>query len=257
MFSKEVDFSHAPHPSVNLYVNKMDFQFRPAESVCYIIPYFPEFESELDTGAYKRLVAVDWEDPDFRDIALDMISSTIPLRLMLPPANMVNVALHLREGGNFDVDDVRFKFPLKLPPLHFYCDALKKVAALFQGQPIHCQIFTDAINPEVLVELIKKELPSGHNIQFDYRKQANDDEDNVLDDFFSLFHYDVLIRPESNFSKVPDLLHDFAVVISPKHAVLSTNGGRNSVRVDEMQTKIDEFMYQICLTRWDATDRFN
>ncbi len=53
------------------------------------------------------------------------------------------------------------------------------------------------------------------NVSLHYRKEENHHTKNVLEDFFSLFHFDVLIRPRSNFSIVPQLLHDYAIVYYP------------------------------------------
>ena len=54
------------------------------------------------------------------------------------------------------------------------------------------------------------------SIIFDCRKENNSPNTNVLEDFFSFFNFDVLIRPDSNFSMIPSLLHDFAMILSPK-----------------------------------------
>jgi hypothetical protein len=57
-----------------------------------------------------------------------------------------------------------------------------------------------------------------------------------LEDFFSLFQFDVLIRPQSNFSLIPSLLHDYALLCFPSN--FSRFGARPIITNIEMQ--VDE-----------------
>jgi hypothetical protein len=85
----------------------------------------------------------------------------------------------------------------------------------FPEPPIYCFVFTDATNPAPLVETLRQAFPLESRIQWDFRRQNYHDR-NVLEDFFSLFQFDILIRPCSNFSLIPMLLHDFTIVYTPK-----------------------------------------
>ena len=58
-------------------------------------------------------------------------------------------------------------------------------------------------------------MPPTAPILFGYRKVGNHHAKNVLEDFFSLFNFDILIRPRSNFSVVPSLLSDYALLCYP------------------------------------------
>jgi len=244
LFQKELDFHHSIHPEKVTLLTPLNLILNPNESVCYSVPYFSEFESELPVGYSERLFFVDWKDPLFRKTALQMISPIVPLKLTLPPKNFVSVALHVRQGGNHDLNYVQFIFPLKLPPLHFYVDALKETALLLNNCPIYCQLFTDSVDPEKIIEVIKSQLPTNLKIVFNYRKEENHDAVNVLDDFFSLFHYDILIRPDSNYSKIPELLHDYMVVVSPKQAIISGEGDNKIIWIDKLDVNVDEVLYE-------------
>ena len=63
---------------------------------------------------------------------------------------------------------------------------------------------------------------------------------NVLVDFFSLFQFDVLIRSQSNFSLIPSLLHDFALVYSP--TAYSRNG--EEIVIEKWEVALHEEVYQ-------------
>jgi hypothetical protein len=52
------------------------------------------------------------------------------LKLLNPPKETINIAMHYREGGGVDAECVRLQLPMKLPPLSFYQEALKKVRSL-------------------------------------------------------------------------------------------------------------------------------
>lgn len=83
-------------------------------------------------------------------------------------------------------------------------------------------------------------MPEASRISFNYRKTGNRQDANVLEDFFSLFNFDVLIRPESNYSIVPALLHDYMIVCSPVEYVL--NG--KVATITRLDVSVNEALYQ-------------
>lgn len=186
------------------------FSKLPWVSCVYKCPYFPESKWELRTHSFPSFKA-DWKDPAFRKIAQEMLSARAELRLTRPPKDKLSIAMHVREGGGYDINGFAH-FPVKFPPLSFYVEGLKAVLERFPKEPIYCYLFTDALDPEGLVLNILKELPDAKNIEFAYRKENNIHDANVLEDFFSLFEFDVLIRPDSNFSIVPSLIHDYKMI---------------------------------------------
>ena len=202
-----------------------------ASSSVFVCPYFPEIEWELKRQSYFYF-KVDWKNEGFRKIVREMISPKKNLQLVFPPQDVLSVAIHLREGGGYDDEGHKLAHPLKTPPLTFYSDSLIKVLDLFPGQPIYCHIFTDALQPPVLIEKIQHMLPPNAPIVFNYRKENNRHDSNVLEDFFSLLNFDILIRAESNFSIVPSFINDYAVVCFP--ATYSIQG--SLVKIEEIQT---------------------
>ena len=79
-------------------------------------------------------------------------------------------------------------------------------------------------------------------ITFDWRKDENSCKKNVLEDFFSFKNFDIVIRPDSNFSLVPSLIYDYAIVFAPKHAVY--NKEKRQKIIDEINISINDKLCQ-------------
>lgn len=214
--------------------------FRKDDAIVYYVPYFPESpkEASLTYIPFK----VKWDDPRFRKLAREMIAPKEPIQLTKPPKSTINIAIHIREGGGFDTPDTRIKDPLKLPPLDFYVEGLLKILPQFAGKPIYCYLFTDALDPHFLAQAFIQAAP---HIQFDYRKVMNHHTRNVVEDFFSLFEFDILIRPQSNFSIVPALIHDYAIDYSP---IGSTNIN-GQIKITEVALKKNQALMEALLKR--------
>lgn len=185
----------------------------------YICPYFPEDSWELAhtkrvDGIPWLAFEVDWKDPSFRQVVKEMVAPKQPLKLVLPPEGSLGIAVHVREGGGYDGEDRFDIWPLKFPPIWFYTDALRMALQACPERPIYCFIFTDAKEPELIEQRIREAIGPYPHVTLDCRRRDNAHSANVLEDFFSLFHYSILIRPQSNFSLVPSLIHDFALVYS-------------------------------------------
>ena len=198
--------------------------------ILYLIPFFPESPLEICLEPFDRYYfAVDWKDPVFKAKLRKLIypvDGEIP-RIKLSSA-YVNVAMHIRKGTNFDIilgTDVkdlsdRNKGPLlfKIPPDSFYIDQLKRIADIYSPKPLYVYIFTDHDNPAEIAERYQSCL-SEYRITFDYRKEGNSHDANVLEDFFCMAFspFDCLIRPESHYSFVASKLGDYTMVFSPKN----------------------------------------
>ena len=207
--------------------------------VIYDSLYFPAFREESGAAGWGG-VDVDWKDPKFRQIALELLAPKQPLNLTRPPPGSISIAVHVREGGGFDTDHTRFHDPIKLPPLPFYKEALLKVLALFPDRPIYCHLFTDAIDVQAVAEKVFSDLPQNGLLQFEYRREGNHHTKHVLEDFFSLFSFDVLIRPRSNFSIIPSFLHDYAILVYPTQSI--TEGSR--ITITDFNIDINEPLYK-------------
>ncbi len=240
MDEKEIHYDAARHP----YLRHMQYSgqnlFHELHHDCvFIAKYFPEVESEKKYP-YYYVFPVDWKNQNFRKIAKEMISTKKELALTYPPQDMLGVALHIRQGGGYDSHDAGFRDPLKFPPITFYIESLKIILDLFKDKSIYCHVFTDALQPGELVNQIQQALPYAPII-FNYREKDNRHWANVLEDFHSLFNFDILIRGESNYSIVPSLLHDYAVFCYPKN--FSKHDGR--VTIDQIQVEINDELYNL------------
>lgn len=217
---------------------KSFFSKIPWISFRYKCPYFGE--SPLERQEFKNVFfQVDWKDENFRKIVKELIAPKEELVLTKPPANSISLAIHVREGGGFDTDHTRLNAPFKLPPLDFYTQGLGYILSLFPNKTLYCHLFTDACDPQKIIEELKKVIPSNVIVHFTYRDKNNHHELNVLEDFFSLFHFDILIRSESNFSMIPSLLHDYAIVYSPKAFKVENK----NPKITEIKIDINEKLY--------------
>lgn len=232
-YSRQLNLSSqipVPYPSNNIFTS----------------PYFPEIEWELKKEYYFTF-PINWEDKEFCRLAKEMISLKTERQLTWPPQDMLSVAIHMREGGGYDGEEHKIQHPLKTPPITFYIDSLKKVLELCEGRQIYCHIFTDALQPQFWIDKIVQALPEGAPIVFNYRQADNRHDSNVLEDFFSLFNFDILIRAESNYSIVPGLIHDYAIVCYPK--TFSING--RVVMIEQITTDVNEDYLKTCLEKYE------
>ena len=247
LYKRESNYYKTSHPTTHLVLSRIHPEPKQHEQITYIVPYFPEVKWELAAAtAWDHLFDVDWQDPQFRKLALEMIAPTRKLSLALPPPGTISIAIHVREGGRHDPESIRFVVPLKIPPLQYYVDSLERVVRLLPKQPLYCYVFTDAVYPKAceIVKMLKQALPSDVAIEFHYHRDDNHDRINVLEDFFSLFHYDILIRSTSNFSMVPNFLHDYAIVTSPEAFTIHETLEGRRVTIDEIDLQINQELYK-------------
>gem|GEM_PF-860866 len=242
-FEHEIPLLYQPFPySSELVLDereaRLDELEEPLGSWVYDCLYFPEVASELSRHDYKTF-PVAWGNKLFRKLALELIAPKKPLKLSLPPPG-VSAAIHLREGGGLDPEGFGLRDPLKCPPLSFYIESLNRILDLIDKRMIYCRLFTDALDPTLLRDSILLGLKEPSRIVIECREEGNGPKENVLEDFFSLFHYDLLIRPASNFSLIPSLLRDYAIVCFP--LAFSLSGGSVEIEVGVEINK--ELLYQ-------------
>jgi hypothetical protein len=224
MDEEEIPLQGISKPRKKVYLDQGPKEREVYHPTLYVCPYFPEDPSEWMGNEQNRWFSfhVDWKDRAFREEVRKMIRPKRELPLISPPPDQIGVAIHVREGGGFDLgvniqtgDPTK---PYKFPPLQFYVEALKQVLERLPGRRIYCYVFTDAKDPKGLIDQIKAQVTG--EITWDWRKEGNRHDKDVLIDFFSFFNFDVLIRSRSNFSMVASLIHDFAIVCSPKEIVV-------------------------------------
>lgn len=210
----------------------------------YEIPYFPEsleefqptrgpenyqWHRKINTYAY---FAVDWNDPIFKKIIQTMVAPKKPLTLVKLPKNKFTIALQVRKNSNgFDLpllhnlSDQAYNpktiyvdvvFPFKHPPEEYFIEQLKYVIKRFNDKDLYVYVFTDDLNPTIIVDRIKQAI-NNSKIEFACRDTSNNHYSNVLEDLFSIAQFDCFIRPDSNLGIVASKLGNFKMVISPAH----------------------------------------
>jgi hypothetical protein len=217
--------------------------FSNLDGYVYECPYFPMRLDPEGEAPESLCFQIDRKDRRFKKIAREMISPLQSLDLIKPSENFINVAIHIRTGGGYD--DTLHLDPLKFPPLSFYLEGFLKVLELFEGIPIYCHLFTDDLEPSKLAAELEKRIPLGAFVQINYRKNNNHHAVNVLEDFFSFFHFDVLIYPHSNYSAVAAMIGDFAITYFPLNFFLQ---GKNATITKSCLDK-DEVCYQQVIKR--------
>lgn len=185
-----------------------------------------------------------WENnglPQIHDVSYiaelkELIKPRVPVELIPLPDGMVSIAVHVRKGSGDDhglISDnpqgvwskyhyMDCDFPYKFPPDEFYINEIRYLAGLLKDQPLYVHIFTDHKQPEIIVEKYAVAL-NNPRITFGYRQAVNADETTLLDDMFSMARFEYLIRPDSSFSKVAQLIGDHVMAIYPKSHVWDGN----------------------------------
>jgi hypothetical protein len=149
----------------------------------------------------------------FMDKMRALIQPIEPIQTVHPFKDCISIALHIRRGGTFKLDTARVKklSVARFAPMSYYVTALRYFCDLFQDKPLYIHVFTDDENPESLVAVLRESCMHPH-AQFNCRHGKNSHNINVLEDLFSLMNFDCLIRPQSTFSIVAEILGNHALV---------------------------------------------
>lgn len=198
----------------------------------YIFPYFSQVYQERRYPWNNWInMDIDWEHPEFRKLLKSMIVPINNLNLVQSPKNCTTVAIHWRRGGKYEGETILFGeinntanadqyidyiFGLKFPPKEFYVDSLDKLSNFLEKKPLYVYLFTDDHNPKMLVDYLKDSLLAHDNITFDYRQANNSENNNVVEDFFSLLNFDCIIHSLSSFSIAASKIGDFKIDIYPE-----------------------------------------
>jgi hypothetical protein len=217
MDSLEQHVSNNQHFSRNIEVLSEDiFKHGVDQNALYVVPFFTESSYELNYGL-RTYFKVEWADQGFMQILNETVRPKMPLPRKILPSGVVTVAMHMRRGGSFEpfswaskVETLAVKFPQDI----FYKEALDRLYKTLGEQPLYVFIFTDDQRPDLIVEKFVEKF-KGRNIVFDCRREKNDHNLNVLEDFFALAQFDCLIRPDSNFSLCASKLKRYMVEVTP------------------------------------------
>ena len=203
---------------------------RPADCV-YLIPYAPECQHDytfFPPGYQKEhpYVEVDWEDKKFIEWVRPYLSLRVPIQLIPLPSDKVTVALHIRRLAGEDalLPNLLSYFPYKFLPDSFYIEQLRWIYQEMGEKPLYVYLFSNDPNLQGLAKSYQAALQLP-NITFDFRPPRTDA---LLSDFFSMMHFTILVRPESNLSIVADRLGFQKIVLSPEHVTIR-KGAENVV----------------------------
>jgi hypothetical protein len=172
------------------------------------------------------------DDPIFRSHIRKMLTPTYDVPLIPLPTDRVTVALHVRKGGGFDKptlsptmvhppQDTQRSMtyadqaaPLKFAPDSFYIAALHHLSEMFNHRSLYVYMFTDDQHPAAIVDAYRTALAMPH-ITFDFRATENGPNEHVVDDMINMSRFDCLIRSESSFSKIADIIGHHQVILFP------------------------------------------
>lgn len=217
--------------------------FQPQDNCLHVIPYFPESLEEhrprKSNHPYKKpnprsfptaYFEVNWNDPNFKLIVQKLISPKSNLQLTKPPKEHYSIALHVRKGRGFDPvllsetprNQLRYDIlyhdvgaPWKVPPDEYYLKELIEILKEISHQKIYVHIFSDDPQIEALASKYKQAI-TDPRVSWGYRTASNNHDNGVLEDLFSISkNFNCLIRGDSNFSIVSDIIGNHEYVASP------------------------------------------
>ena len=166
---------------------------------------------------------IDYNNPEFLALMKEEIRALEPINKVVLPKDMLSVAVHVRRGGGWDrplyQEDtlvtgigpepsaayngrcVDQDYPTRFAPDTFFIDQLRYVLDVYPEKKIYAHIFTDDPSPHLIAQKYERIL-NNPRLKLGYRMAENSHALNVLDDFFSMAEFEVLIRPSSCFSRM-------------------------------------------------------
>src|SRR3989344_5126733 len=201
-----------------------------APSTLFVVEYFPSDISEWDLDLSRSLLLhIPWEEVGFSRYLKSCLSPRIPIP-DLTKKNRLNVAVHVRTlSGGDTVESAYIPLPLKFPTGDYHKRQIWKVYEWNLRQPLHVFFFTDSKDPLSILEEFRRDFPE--DIEFGIQELEHADTDHVVEDFFAMQKFDVLIATQSNFSAMASRLRTFDMVFYPVHVT----GIYPNARVDRVQ----------------------
>ncbi len=185
----------------------------------FMVEYFPSdvFEWNL-TPSWTTALVIPWKEEGFANYLRKSLQPKIPIPDFTVEGRL-NVADHMRDLSGGDVDHISRRFlPLKHPYIDYHERQIRRVYEWSGKKPMHVFIFSDTKTPLEFLEQIKSRFPH-EDILFKIQVLEQPDVNYVVQDFFAMQKFDVLITTQSNFSMMASRLADFDMIISPVHGV--------------------------------------
>ncbi|HEV2916651.1 MAG TPA: hypothetical protein VGW78_02790 [Candidatus Babeliales bacterium] len=181
------------------------------------LPSLPK-DSCLYVSKFEEFPGMDWHNEGFITALCEVIRPVKEFSFEPLPCDMHTIAMHVRRGGGFWIDDDRCRkiSPRHFPNLDYYANALNTFLNMLDG-PCYVFLFTDDPEPAKLsAEIMAKILPEERErITIDFRRTSNRHDTNVLEDFFNIMRFTYLIRARSGFSLFAERLGNCRVSIEP------------------------------------------
>ncbi len=160
-------------------------------------------------------INIDWSDIKFVDTIKPLFQPRHAQALTVTvPENKISIALHIRTGGGFDKIEAKRKYALRFPHLDYYITQMHRIIDMLPNESLHAHIFTDDIHPQNLMRLFQQEFKN-IDITFSCREKGNQHNKNVMEDFFAMMDFDVLIRSGSMYSYYAWYLGKGKIMIQP------------------------------------------
>lgn len=188
-----------------------------------------------------------YDNLEFRQLLRDLVTPIGGYKKMILPKDMLTVAIHVRKGCGPDpgvssqgvVKEYKKRrrvvasdvgHPLKFPPDHFYIDSLRLLLDHVDDQSVFVQIFTDHKDSQKIIDYYKQQI---NDERVTFADAINND---FVADMFDMSLFDCLIRPDSSFSKISELVGYHTIVMCP----LQSKWKKNTLYITEIRLKDKE-----------------
>ena len=172
----------------------------------------------------------------------------------LPP-DKITVAVHVRKGSGPDSKTMSvqyrdeweminahkiknpnfrrstdFAYPKKIPAEQFYVDQIVKLSFMLNHASLFVYVFTDGKNPEQIVERFKERINLS-NISFACNvndgSPRDEDRNAMAEDLYNMSRFDCLIKADSGFAFIAQMMGNHKIVLFPETARISFNSELN------------------------------
>lgn len=166
----------------------------------------------------------------------DQLQMMVTPKILLPtleiPHDTISVAVHVRKGEGYDQPlsskqiykkaaiETKGKeksadrsWPSKFPPEQYYIDQIRLLEDFLADKKITFFIFSDSLNPQDLTARIEKNCAK-ENATFINASSSRSD--SPLIDMYKMAACDCLIRAESSYSMVSQIMGNHKLVFSPQ-----------------------------------------
>lgn len=185
------------------------------DNTLYYVPHFTTFPSD---GVYRNYYygvynLIDWRDRGFLELVRSAITPKWKKSSLSLNQGTEEIAIHFREGGNWDPNDDKPNYPLRFLPFEWYLGALSSFVHYLPSKPLKITLFTDALEGEYYRTRIENYLLEKHpSIESEVVLSL----DGILQDFFSLIGFKYMIAPESLFSYNAAKIGNCQLLIKPQ-----------------------------------------